>query len=108
MISKTPEPPYYAVIFTSVRTKTDEGYSQMADEMLDTAKGQPGFLGVDSAREAIGITVSYWKNLESVKNWKEHACHRVARESGRAKWYEMFTVRIAKVEKEYGFNLRES
>lgn len=70
MIVKTPQPPYYAVIFTSTRTLAENGYSEMANKMVEIAKIQPGFLGVESVREEMGITVSYWKDLEAIKNWK--------------------------------------
>ena len=103
MISKTPEPPYYAVIFTSLRTEGDRGYAASADRMIELAEKQPGFLGVEHAREDIGITVSYWKDLESIKNWKNHAEHTRVRERGRAEWYQSFKVRIARVEKDYDF-----
>lgn len=96
------KPPYYAVIFTSVRTKVEEGYAEMADKMVELAKIQPGFLGVESARNDVGITVSYWKDLESIKNWKLHLDHLDAQRKGREKWYERYTVRIALVEREYG------
>jgi len=103
MISQTPTPPYYAVIFTSVRTKGDNGYAEMADRMVELARQQDGFLGVESARNEIGITVSYWLDLESIQRWKEHAEHSIAREKGRNDWYQSFKVRIAKVERDYEF-----
>ena len=105
MIAKSPKPPYYAVIFTSVRTEGDKGYSEMADLMLDLAKKQNGFLGVESAREEVGITVSYWRDLETVKSWKENSDHRIAREKGREEWYQNFKTRIAKVERDYEFDI---
>jgi heme-degrading monooxygenase HmoA len=105
MIAKTPEPPYYAVIFTSFRTEGGNGYGEMAALMLDLAGQQPGFLGVESAREDIGITVSYWQSLEAIRKWKENAEHQIARRKGREEWYSTFKVRICKVEREYGFNL---
>lgn len=103
MISQTPTPPYYAVIFTSVRTEVDNGYSEMADQMVELASQQDGFLGVESARNEIGITVSYWRDLECIKKWHENMDHSVAREKGRKKWYQSFKVRIAKVERDYRF-----
>ena len=103
MIANTPEAPYYAVIFTSVRTEKEEGYGETADRMVELASQQPGFLGVESARNEIGITVSYWKDLESIKNWKMNAEHTIARETGRTDWYKAFKVRIAKVERDYDF-----
>lgn len=103
MIAETPKPPYYAVIFTSIRTKGDHGYGEMADKMMDLAKQQDGFLGVESARNEIGITVSYWRDLESIRKWKEHTEHTIARENGRKIWYEAFKTRIAKVESDYEF-----
>ena len=102
---ETPKPPYYAVIFSSIRTESDEGYSEMENYMIEWAKKQDGFLGVESARQEVGITVSYWRDLESIKNWKEHSEHTIARNKGRSTWYRVFKVRIAKVEKDYGFGL---
>lgn len=103
MISKTPQPPYYAVIFTSTRTLGDNGYSNMSDKMLALAAKQEGFLGIESARAEIGITVSYWTDLDAIKKWKDNVEHTVAREKGKTDWYASFKVRIAKVEREYGF-----
>ena len=96
--------PYYAVIFTSARTKGDNGYSAMAKQMEDLAKSQPGYLGIESAREEIGITVSYWETLESIKNWKANTAHLFAQQKGIKDWYTWYKVRICKVEREYDFN----
>ena len=103
MIAKTPKTPYYAVIFTSIRTEGDNDYAAMADKMVSLAEKQPGFLGIESARNAVGITVSYWDSLQAIKNWKSHIEHTVVREKGRSEWYEQFKVRIGKVERDYGF-----
>ncbi len=103
MIAKTPKPPYYAVIFSSIRTEEDNEYSETADRMVELAKKQDGFLGVESARNEIGITVSYWRDLKSIKSWKENTEHSIVREKGRNKWYKTFKTRIAKVERDYDF-----
>jgi len=103
MIARTPHPPYYAVIFTSLRTDENQGYSEMSSKMLELAALQEGFLGVESARDEIGITVSYWKDLSSIKNWRENFEHSIAREKGRLEWYKSFKTRIALVERDYGF-----
>lgn len=95
--------PYYAVIFTSLRTDFEDNYAEMVLNMETLAKLQPGFLGVESARNEIGITVSYWESLEAIANWKQNLDHLDAQFLGRQKWYENYTVRIAKVEKEYSF-----
>jgi len=97
-IAKTPEPPYYAVIFTSLRTEGDNGYGEMAERMVKLASQQPGFLGVESARKNIGITVSYWSDLESIKAWKQNAEHLIAQKKGREVWYKEFKTRISRVE----------
>ena len=102
MIARTPQPPYYAVIFTSIRTEVDSGYEAMAQRMVELAAGQPGFLGVESAREDVGITVSYWRDPESIAAWKRHAEHQVAQERGKLDWYSVYKTRICKVEREYG------
>jgi heme-degrading monooxygenase HmoA len=102
VFAKTPEPPYYAVIFTSTRTPGDHGYAAMAEKMLELAGTLPGFLGAESAREALGITVSYWADLESIRRWKTNLAHREAQRLGREAWYSGYRVRISKVERDYG------
>lgn len=101
-IANTPKPPYYAVIFTSNRTEGDDGYNDMADNMLALAAQQPGFLGIESAREEVGITVSYWADLPSIKQWKANADHLEAQKIGKEKWYSSYKTRISKVEFDYG------
>lgn len=107
MIASTPEPPYYVVIFTSVRTEVDAGYAKAAQHMLELAAQQPGFLGVESARsDGLGIPLSYWQSEEAIRTWREHAEHSAVREQGRADWYAAFTTRVAKVERAYTFSRR--
>ena len=103
MITDTPILPYYAVIFTSIRSDVDDGYSKTSDRMIELAEQQEGFLGVESARKDYGITISYWKDLESISRWKNNVEHKVARERGKKEWYLQFNVRIGKIEKEYQF-----
>jgi len=98
----TPDPPYYAVIFTSVRTPGDHGYDEAAREMLALASKQPGFLGFETARQEIGISVSYWRTLEAIQAWKANAAHREVQARARD-WYATFRVRICHVDREYGF-----
>lgn len=101
-IAKTPKPPYYAVIFSSLRTAGDNGYDEMATRMVELAAVQPGFLGIESARGQLGITVSYWTDLDAIKAWKMNVEHQRAQQMGRKEWYSHFRVRITKVEREYG------
>lgn len=105
MIAQTPEPPYYAVIFTSVRPPADlaDGYGEMAARLVELALEQPGFLGVESARSALGITVSYWDSLEAIRNWKQNAEHRIAQQTGRDRWYEAYKTRVCRIERDYDF-----
>lgn len=97
------KPPYYAVIFTSILSEYTEGYTEMAQLMEKLAQQQEGFLGMESARTEIGITVSYWKDLDAIKKWKANTDHLLAQQKGRAKWYQGYTVRVALVEREYSF-----
>jgi len=99
---RTPQPPYYAVIFTSTRCDGDNGYADAAREMLELASAQPGFLGFESARQELGISVSYWASEEAIRAWKEHAAHRLVQAHSRD-WYASFRVRVCRVEREYGF-----
>ncbi len=105
MIAKTPAPPYYAVIFTSERTDVAEGYGETAERMVELAQQQPGYLGHESAREGLGITVSYWENLEAIREWKKNTEHLLAQKNGREKWYSGYKTRICKVERDYGFEV---
>lgn len=100
-IANTPEPPYYAVIFTNTRTDGDNGYALMAERMVELAAQQPGFLGMESVRDGLGISVSYWRDLDAIKAWKANAEHQQAQQLGRQRWYADFRVRIARVERDY-------
>lgn len=104
MIASTPKPPYYAVIFSSIISNDSEGYESMADKMVDLVKKQPGFLGYESARNSIGITVSYWESIEAIKNWKLVSEHLMAQQMGKDKWYASYKTRICLVERDYGFD----
>lgn len=106
MIAATPEPPYLAAIFSSQRTEGDRGYAPMAERMVELARIQPGFLGVESARDGsgFGITVSYWKDEASIAAWKAQAEHAVAQRLGREQWYTAFRLRVCRVEREYGMD----
>ena len=95
---------YYAVIFTSKRTVDDNGYKEMSELMENLARQQKGYIGMESARNDIGITVSYWKDLEAIKSWKQQTDHLIAQQKGRTDWYSWYKVRICNVEKEYEFN----
>ncbi len=103
MIAVTPQPPYYAVIFTSLRTAVDDGYGHTAERMAELAAQQPGYLGHESARENIGITVSYWNSIEAIKNWKQNTEHLLAQEKGRTQWYAHYKTRICRVERDYEY-----
>lgn len=104
MFASTPPPPYYAVIFTSERGNEDPEYAITATRMQELAKKQEGFLGIESAHETIGITVSYWKDLESIKKWKANAEHLIAQQKGKTLWYKHYKTRICLVERDYSFN----
>jgi len=104
--ASTPAPPYFAVIFTSVRSAADpDGYEVTAARMLELAGEQAGYLGVESARgeDGLGITVSYWSSLEAIRAWREHAEHAIAQDHGRTKWYSRYSLRICRVERAWDF-----
>lgn len=103
MIENSLKPPYYAIIFTTVLSDNLKGYDAMALKMEVLAKQQKGYLGIESARSDVGITVSYWQNLDAIVQWKNNIEHTEARNKGREKWYEQYQLRICKVEREYGF-----
>lgn len=99
-----PQKPYYAVIFTSLRTPGDDGYAAMAAEMEELARKQPGFLDFESARDGLGISVSYWESLEAIANWKAQLDHKEAQRKGIQQWYSWYKVRVCRVDREYEFN----
>lgn len=104
--AQTPSPPYFAVVFSSVRTQDDPaGYEETAQRMLELASTMPGFLGVESARGAdgFGITISYWRSEEAIAHWQRHAEHLEAQRLGRERWYGRFELRVCRVERAYGF-----
>ncbi len=98
--------PYYAVIFTNTRTEGDNGYNQMAIDMEELARKQPGFIDFESARDGIGISISYWESLEAIANWKANIDHKVAQRNGIKDWYSWYKVRVCRVEREYEFTKR--
>jgi heme-degrading monooxygenase HmoA len=104
-IARTPEPPYYAVIFTSRRTDEDRGYNAVAERMVELGSRCEGYLGIESVRGAdgVGITVSYWRDEASILAWKREEEHQRAQQGGKRTWYADYEVRIAKVERAYGF-----
>ncbi len=108
--ANTPPPPYYAVIFTSLRTDYQQGYADTAKRMVELAALQPGFLGAESVRdtEGVGITVSYWQDEAAIAAWKQQAEHRLAQERGKQDWYAGYRIRIAKVERAYSFDADEA
>jgi heme-degrading monooxygenase HmoA len=105
MIAKTPTPPYYAVIFSNLRSDLEEGYAETAEEMVRLASQQIGYLGHESVRDGLGITVSYWRLLEDIKNWKQVSEHLTAQRLGRSNWYKAYKTRICRVERDYEFEL---
>ena len=101
--AETPEPPYYAVIFTTVKSENQAGYAEMNARMFELAQKQKGYLGIESARSEIGLSVTYWETLEDIANWKNHVEHKLAQEKGFAIWYQAFATRVCKVERDYFF-----
>lgn len=103
IIAQTPQPPYYAVIFTAIASQMQDGYAEMVARMHELAQESVGYLGMESAGSSFEITVSYWKDEESIRNWKNNSAHKVAQELGKSNWYNAFHVRVARVERAYGF-----
>lgn len=105
MIARTPDPPYYVAIFTSVRTPEEGGYGAMSARMVELARAQPGFLGMESVRTADGhgITLSYWDSPEAIQAWKRDSEHLEAQRLGRERWYESYALRIARVDRQAFF-----
>ena len=101
-LADTPEPPYFAVIFTSQASQVDTaGYARTAQHMLELTERQPGYLGIEETRDedGVGITVSYWESLAAIEAWKKQADHLDAQRLGRERWYNAFRLRITRVER---------
>lgn len=103
--AKTPEPPYYAVIFTSVRADGDDGYFAMAERMAELSASRPGFLGMEhAASDGLSITICYWESLEAIAGWREHEEHLLAQQKGYERWYDAFATRVCRVERDNHFS----
>jgi heme-degrading monooxygenase HmoA len=105
MIVKTPEPPYYAVIFSSLRTENNDEYLETFDNLMGSASELDDFLGMESVRDGFGISVSYWKSIEGIREWKNNLQHIAAKRKGIEKWYESYMMRIARVDYDSYFSL---
>ena len=106
-LAHTPAPPYYAVIFTTVKSENQEGYAGMNARMFELAKQQKGYLGIESAKGEIGISVTYWETLEDIARWKNHAEHQAAQRKGYETWYQAFATRVCLVERDNIFERNE-
>lgn len=106
MITKTPNPPYIAAIFTSIRTTIEEGYEEMNDATHNQIEKMVGYLGYESYRneDGFGVNVSYWKDMKSLLNWKNNELHKKAQQLGKEKWYKNYKLRICTVERDYEFS----
>lgn len=101
-IASTPRPPYYAVIFTSIRNSGGPEYEAMAARMAALAASQPGYLGLESVRQqdGLGISVSYWQSEAAIEAWRANAEHQLAQEAGKRTWYRDYVLRVAPVLRE--------
>lgn len=99
------EPPYYAAVFTSVRTPDQSGYAETAERMEELVKNVPGYLGMDYAQSpgGLAITVGYFRDADALTEWRSDVEHRAAQKRGRAEWYQSYTLHVAKVERSQGF-----
>ena len=105
MPTTTPDPPYYAVIFSTLMAGDTAGYAETSEAMEALAAEQPGYMGIESARDGReGVTVSYWRDEEAIAAWKAHVDHTLARDEGRARWYERYELRVARVERAYSWS----
>lgn len=98
--ANTPKPPYYAVIFTAETQDDLSGYHDMVEQLRIIVEKQDGFLGMESAGEQKEITVSYWKDEESIRAWKADPTHQSAQKNWK-KWYKNYSVRVCKVKRDY-------
>jgi heme-degrading monooxygenase HmoA len=103
MFAQTFKTPYYAVIFTSIRKEEENGYIEMLHYLEEMVKSIPGYLGIESARQEIGVSVSYWSSLDAIKIWKDSLVHAAAQKMGKERWYTHYKVRICLVERDYEF-----
>ena len=101
-VVNAPPPPYYAVIAPAELQEDIRGYPEMAAKLVELAKEQPGFLGIESGfQKGFALAVSYWASLEAIQAWSENARHIVAKEQGKSAWFKKYVTRIAKVERVY-------
>ncbi|MFN8544957.1 MAG: antibiotic biosynthesis monooxygenase, partial [Candidatus Binatia bacterium] len=101
-IAKTPAPPYYAVIAPTVLSGDASGFPELAQRLTEMARGVDGFLDIESCFHGnFVLAVSYWRSLEAIEVWRQHARHQYAKNMGKARWFEAYFTRIARVEHDY-------
>ncbi|MCH7534628.1 MAG: antibiotic biosynthesis monooxygenase [Bacteroidetes bacterium] len=107
MIINTPSPPYYAIIFTALLNDDLTGYYETSERLMELAKDYEGFYGMEEVADKWEINISYWKDVESIMEWRNNSEHIIAQEKGKKQWYECFKMRIAKVERDYNFEKKQ-
>ncbi len=99
------EPPYYAVIFTSKKSRDQAGYPAAAERMQALCDQQPGFLHMVHATtdEGYSVTTCYWQDLEAIAAWKANREHAAAQAQGIEQWYDLYHIEVARIEKAYSW-----
>ncbi len=83
MLAKTPKPPYYAVIFTSIRNANENDYDETAAKMAELSAARTGFLGMEhAASDGLSITVCYWESREAIAACREYVEHKLSQAYG--------------------------
>ncbi|HLW55512.1 MAG TPA: antibiotic biosynthesis monooxygenase [Candidatus Angelobacter sp.] len=87
-----------------------EDYQSMNAEMEALVKENPGFIDVKSYQAADGerLTMVWWRDEESLRQWREQVRHRAAQSAGRQKWYLYYKMEVAQVIRESSFQRDES
>ena len=100
-----------AVIFEAIpeKGKWDE-YIDIASKLRPELETIDGFISVERFQSIANpekvLSLSFWRDEESVRQWRNLETHRVAQHQGRTSIFNDYRLRVASVIRDYGMNER--
>lgn len=101
-----------AVIFEVEPANGDAApYLDIAAGLIDELRTIDGFLSVERFQSLTTpgklLSLSFWRDEDSVKRWRTLDSHRRAQQAGRGGVFQNYRLRVAQVLRDYGMNERD-